>query len=171
MDNSDYSSSSSNSDSSSSPADSSDDSSSSDHSSFSDDSDEDSYCASSLSTLSSRSDNEEEVAEEAEEDEEGGGATHNCLINAITTAEDILCLGLDYVGFMDRQTCREPFSLKRFNAHYGPEPATVIDMLNVLKEKHGKISFKFFMMSLNFLKCCKCMCCIDFRDINLCDFY
>jgi hypothetical protein len=75
----------------------------------------------------------------------------------IRTAEDVLFVGLCYVGFEGR---RQNVSYKvkqgRFCAHFKLVPQTVLDVWNWFNENDEKgIEFKRLLYSLNFLKLCK----------------
>jgi hypothetical protein len=71
----------------------------------------------------------------------------------LMTLEDILYYGLCYVGFgEERQNVITETSVKRFKAHFGPEPRTVKDLMHDLVDEFPKTTFKELLMGLNWLK-------------------
>jgi len=88
------------------------------------------------------------------------GIAHSCL-----TADYILRVGLIWVNIGDkRQKVREAASIIRFKAFYGVEPRTIKDaydsFINLSSE--DDTSLKDFMMLVEWLKKCKCLCNILF---------
>lgn len=77
----------------------------------------------------------------------------------IVTKDDILFIALSYVGFEDRQDVRARLNNDRYFAHYKLHPSSVLDAWNYFTEyddNGGKLCFKVFLYTLNFLKLCKC---------------
>lgn len=75
----------------------------------------------------------------------------------IATAEDVMFVGLSYVGFGNtRQNVRFSLSLERFCAHYKLCPEAILDAQNYFSEfGEETIDFKRLLFTLNFLKCCE----------------
>jgi hypothetical protein len=75
----------------------------------------------------------------------------------IRTVEDVLFVGLCYVGFeAQRQNIRHKVKEGRFCAHFKLIPQTVLDVWHWLNENDEEgIEFHRLLYSLNFLKLCK----------------
>ena len=75
----------------------------------------------------------------------------------IATAEDILFVGLTYVGFDGkRQNIRGYMNLERFCSHYKICPEAIFDAWKYfLHNSDETIEFEDLLLSLNFLKCCE----------------
>ena len=75
----------------------------------------------------------------------------------IATVEDILMVGLTYVGFDGpHQDIRDEMNRERFCSHFKLCPETILDAWHYFNENSDDgIEFKRLLISLNFLKLCK----------------
>lgn len=75
----------------------------------------------------------------------------------IATAEDIVMVGLTYVGFDGpRQNIRDEMNRERFFSHYKLCPEAILDAWNYFNENSNDgIEFRHLLISLNFLKLCE----------------
>jgi len=90
---------------------------------------------------------------QGEERQQQWGRDFRMLNITIMTTEDIVFYGLCLVGFGDkRQNVRPGLLHNRFLAFFGPDPKSVKDILNDLKEEFDDTSFKDTMMTLNWAK-------------------
>lgn len=81
----------------------------------------------------------------------------------IITAEDVLFVGLTYVGFDgSRQDIRDEMNRERFCSFFKLCPEGILDAYRYFSEhseEEGDImEFRFFLIALNFLKLCKSFC-------------
>ena len=94
--------------------------------------------------------------------------------HAIATAEDVLFVGLTYVGFDGkRQNIRDYMNVERFCSHYKLCPEAIFDAWNYFQENSDEvIEFQDLLISLNFLKSCEWSCFyvfLTFICIESCD--
>ena len=77
--------------------------------------------------------------------------------HCIVTSEDVLFVGLTYVGFEGkRQDVRPKMNIERFCSHYKLCPESILDAWNYFNEWGDNVlEFRRLLISLNFLKCCK----------------
>lgn len=87
----------------------------------------------------------------------------------IRTVEDVLFVGLSYVGFEGRLNVRPELKQARFVAHYKLIPQTMLDVWYWFNgNDEDGIDFKRLLYTVNFLKLCKCMCAIFCKNVYLC---
>lgn len=89
----------------------------------------------------------------------------------IITAEDVLFVGLTYVGFDGpRQNIVEEKSRERFFSHFKLCPEAILDSYRYFNEHGGldTMDFKWLLITLSFLKLCKSYCAIQ-QFTNLTD--